>query len=292
MTYPARGELLEGTLADLRTLMAHPVAMRRGSTVLKSVPAPAAGANLVYPIGATYYERVCSFLATFAASAAAGQRSLTLAMCDGDGAAFNLTPASAEIGPSETWRLSADLVPSVIPVARPNVAPATATFLAAGNGTATLAEGQQLAWLAVSYANVGGAGNTVVVTVNNAAGGTLTFTSVLVVGANPALIVNFPTPLVQLTPGTPITVTVTGNVNSPAGSISAYPASPAETLLTTPQLPDIIMQPGWSLQLQVTGVQAGDQISGVKVLTEQYDSESASGTLHADVEHLLELLRG
>jgi hypothetical protein len=111
--------------------------------------------------------------------------------------------------------------------ATPTSADAIAAFAAAGNGTATLALGEQITGFDVSYGQTTAA-NTATVTVTGAVGGTLTYT-VLFEGTGtqtPDLIIRFPQPLAPANPLVGIAVTFTGNANSPAGTIIAYgPAS-------------------------------------------------------------------
>lgn len=100
---------------------------------------------------------------------------------------------------------------------------AVAAFAAAGNGTATLAAGASITGFDVTFGQAASA-NIVTVTVTGASGGTLTYT-VTIEGtgsATPALSIRFPQPLTPANPAVGIAVTVTGNVNSPAGNITAF----------------------------------------------------------------------
>lgn len=103
---------------------------------------------------------------------------------------------------------------------------ALAAFVAAGNGTATLAPGAALTGLTITWGTFTVA-SVVQVTVTGAAGGTITFD----LGLAPATTVPgvfsppFPQPLQPANPAVGIAVTWTGNANSPAGHITAFSQS-------------------------------------------------------------------
>lgn len=110
--------------------------------------------------------------------------------------------------------------------------PVTAAFASAGNATATLPAGDQLASFVYNPTQSVGTANSVAVTVTGAAGGTQTYNVALTTGFNSPTQINFAVPLVPAVPGTAIAVTVTGNVNSPAGNITANGAIPGAFIFT------------------------------------------------------------
>ena len=107
---------------------------------------------------------------------------------------------------------------------------ATGAAAAAGNGSALLPVNDALSQFTLAFGAVLTA-NTLAVTVTNAQGGTLTYAIPLAVGQNSPFVASFPTPL-EAVAGQQITVTVTGNVNSPTVNITAYGvASPSPTVV-------------------------------------------------------------
>lgn len=96
---------------------------------------------------------------------------------------------------------------------------ANGTFTAAGNGSASLPVNSAITGFTISWGAVSTA-NTVTITVTNTVTGqTLTYAAALAVGQNNAFSVSYPSGGIPAALGQQITVTVTGNTNSPAGTI-------------------------------------------------------------------------
>lgn len=167
----------------------------------------------------------------------------------GNGTSTITLPISPEQG--YTWdvklvsaQLAAPGELSVYPGDNPTVAPigvtstssfagnpttASGTFAAAGNGSASLPANSPITGFTISWGTVT-TGNTVTITVTNTVTGqTLTYADTLAVGQNNAFTVTYPSGGIPAAAGQQITVTVTGNVNSPAGSIVVTGAPVAST---------------------------------------------------------------
>jgi hypothetical protein len=271
-------------IADLYSLLSKPPFMRRGYTAEVVAPSPAAGAGWAYKVDNAWYERPVALAALLTTSGAAGARGLAIGYADADGNLVDVTPAGAGIGPSQTLQVYADLsgtpaVPAPVPT------PVTAAFAAGVAGTATLPAGASLAGFTVTAASTAAAENGTI-TVSNVPGGPLLYSFVFPNGGNgaPDLSITFPAPLPST--GSPITVAINAVTSGSAGNIVAYgtPGGSAAALAAYPQLPDLILRPGWQLELNVPGVQAADQLSAIILLTERYPSDWASGTLAEDTE--------
>lgn len=253
-----------------------------GVTKLFKGATPAAGGGFTRTIPAEYWERMISLAFQLATSAVVKLRTLSVIYSDQDSNTFNLVPVATQIGAGETFTTYGDLasVTSVQPVTIP---PATATAAAAGNATATLPVGASLAGIVINWGSVAVA-NSVTITVANAqTNGSLVWNVALATGQNSPFIQNFTVPL-QAVAGQAITVTVTGNANSPTATIAAYGTS-AITLSAAGaqiQLPDFLMHSGWSWGIQLGNPDPGDQISGVLMLTERFPSDLAGGYQRPD----------
>lgn len=284
-------DLTEGTLADLSTMMSHPPIPRRGHTSDVLVPAPAAGAGYTYKISPTWWERLVAIAFLLTTSSQAGSRSLTINYAQGDGTVFNSSPVAAGIGPSSTCQVYADLVGTPATSSAPTQS-ATASFAGGSGATVTLPAGATILGYTVTAASTAAAENGTV-TISNVPGGPLVLDYVMPNGGNgaPYQDKNFPGGLAPA--GGAITVAVSAITSGSAGHIIVYyqNGGSATALTAYPQLPDMIMKSGWSVQLAVGGVQTGDQVSGIVLITEQYASNWADGALASDEEaHLRWLL--
>lgn len=244
----------------------------RGWQQLLKPASPAAGASFLRVIPADYWERLVSMSFTLVTSAAAGLRSLNINTLDGDGYVFNSTPISTKINPSTTISGYADIFSVTAIGAQQIPDQVQATAAAAGNATATLPVGAQLTTAAISWGAVATA-NTVTITYGNLQGGnSITDTATLAIGANPMYLRTFSSgPLVPAA-GQGITVTITGNTNSPTAVITAVGAAPQNSGSLQVQLPDLVLKSGWQLQLQLAGAQAADQLSAIGLLLERFPS--------------------
>lgn len=290
MTTPNPARLIEGTLADLRTLMGRPVGLRRGNTYLVPLPNPAAGSGLVYKVDAAFWEHVVSLLFTFTASAAAGLRSLSIALANSDGTPFNITPAGPSILAGQTWQISADMSEGPFSFAGPSQDATGSVTSPAALGTVvslgTVPAGEYVINWTVGLGGTLGAadrnnfalvvgGNTIATSVNEPVAGEY---------PQPAETVDIPaggtTILIQA-----IALGTVGAIYSATVTVSQITAG-----IACPQLPDIVLKAGYQLQINGINLKAADQISGVQLLTERYPSNWADGSLESDLEGLLELL--
>lgn len=288
MTYPAPEGLLEGTLADLRTLMSHPSGLRRGATYLLNPANPAANAPLVYKVDSAWWERIVSLLFTFTASAVAGLRTLAIVLANADGVAFNITPGGPSILAGQTWQISSDLLEGLQVFAGPsqdNTGNAAAPAAGATIASLTLPAGEYAVNWTVELGGTPGAGdldnfglfvgaNQVAQSVNPGAVG----------GPWPQLAENVVIPA----GGAVLAVKAIGIGTAGSTYQATVAAAEDSANLACPQLPDLILKSSWQLQVTITGGQAGDQISGVQILTERHPSNWADGSLGADLEQLLE----
>jgi hypothetical protein len=261
----------------------------RGWTTLEKLALPAAGGGLTYPIDGTYWRRLLSLAATLTTSATAGQRALNLAYLDGDGFAFNVVPILAQVSPGQAIPIFADQAQvSPVPGSGINPAPtvAAASAAAAGTATATLPLLNAITGFDVTVGGVA-VNTTSLITVTGVQGGTLTYTQLSTTTNTDNVQVRFPQPLQPAAAGTAIAVTFTGSANSPPLTIVAYGSAPLVSAQV--QLPDFMLKSGWQLALQLTGAQAGDQLSGIGLLFERYpssDTDVLSGDRGALIDQL------
>lgn len=277
--------IFRGTLADLRTLMAHPPGMRRGFTEYLPPVTPPAGGGYTYTVDRAWHERLVSVTFSFAASAAAAQRSIVLNLTNPEGVLINQTALTPQIAAGETWVVSADLEQGGVLNGAPSQSnEGTVTSPAAGATIAslTLPAGEySISWL------VGVTGTIGAPEVNNFE---LTNGAALVAQSvnESSTTVNYPQAAQQVTipaGGATVAVKAVG-----LGTVAAvYAAQLTATWISGnasyPQLPDIIVRSGWNAVLSVANVQAADQLSAVTILTERYSSALASGALEQDLEN-------
>jgi hypothetical protein len=289
MTGPEGARLYRGTLADLRTLMAHPPKIRRGNTESKLEAAPAAGANYTRTTGNTWWERILAISFTLTTSAAAGQRSAAINYLDADGNPLISKPAVPLIGPSTAYAVSADIFGASGTPASGYPVTATGSFAGAGNGSASLPANASLTGFTVSI-GVAGADNAPTVSVTNALGGTLTYTVGNNGNAQLPLVQAFNPALPVAAAGDQIEVAWTGATGTPAGDIVVTGVlTGTGGIGSCPLLPDIVLKSGWSLQVALSGAESGDQISSIVTLVERYASNMADGSLEQDFEALADL---
>lgn len=280
-------DLQAGTLADLHTLMARPPRLRRGHTIDKIIASPAAGQNLAYKISSDYWERILAVAFLLTTSAAAGARAASITYAQGDGTVFSASPCGSGVGPSQTLQAYADLTGT--PASAAAIPGAVSAAFAAGNAaTATLPAGASLTGFTVTADQV----TTVVsgtVTVSNVPGGPLAYDYVFPNGGNSPSVLPIAYPAALPPSGGAITVAINAVTGGAAGHINATyaPGGSAGAVSAYPQLPDLILKSGWQAGIQVAGIQAGDQISNVMIITEQYASNYADGALGSDEERQL-----
>jgi hypothetical protein len=280
----------EGALADLRTLMGSPPKVRRGFTSNESFNAPAAGANFLYTVGADYWRRIRSMGFTFASSSTTADRELSLALADGGGSIFNAVPIAGLRASSVTTQLYGD--PDAIPSPPPEQTPTTygeqtsptagttiATLTSVGPGVVTVD------WIVeVAGTLAEGTDNDNFILQFNG--------STAAQSVNPALAGIYPQNPVDIESTVVNSITVKALNTASTGAI--YSASVAAQLpggsIIRFRVPDVMLQSGWQVQINVSNIQAADQIGNVFMLTEHYASDWASGTDYAEEEAFMDRL--
>lgn len=287
MTEHTPGGLIRGTLADLRTLMSHPVGIRRGNTYLVKPTSPAAGAGFTYKVDSAWYERIIAITFGFAASAAAANREVVLNYQDADAFTFTQVPALSLVIASQTVSAFGDLE-GITPVTSAESASnyGTVTSPAAGANivqvTGLPPGSYQVAWTVEL-------GGTITAGTDNdnfklASGGVQLARSV-----NPAVAGQYPQLPYDIDLLSSVAIAVqalalatVGAIYSATLTITPLSAAGAQLLL-----PDMLLKPSWQLVISVTNIQAGDQLSAIGIMTERYPSNWADGSLEADLEQLL-----
>lgn len=278
-------DLERDTLADLQTLMSLPPGLRIGHTrLLTGQPNPVAGANYSYPISADYWERVMAIYAVLTTSATAGTRVPSLAYVNADGLTFSAVPLEISVGPSTTQVLSVDVWGSNTPLAAPSATGEGAvTNPGAGAAIASTPVVQPGTYTVTGTVYVSG-------TVTGADGNNMKVSgtgSQVEILAYPG-VANAPVPfsvVITTTAAGAITVAAVGAASGAAAVYDAVlVATPVATGTVRTVIPAMICKSGWQVQLNVAGIAAGDQLSGIAVLSERYPSNWADGALGSDEE--------
>lgn len=287
MTEPRPRGLVEGTLADLVTLMQEPVWPRRGNTYLAAGAQPAAGAGFTYKVDSAWWERIVSLYFQFAAAAGGTARQVAINLLGADGQIFNSTPALVQVQGGETWIVSADLAGTPgQPGASGSAAQGVQTSPAALTTIAQVTVGAgvwTVAW------NVSLSGTVAAPEANNfqlsgPTAGAQTSDNPAVAGGpwqqNPATF--------EIGAGGGV-IKVRNIALATVGAVydAAFTATPAGSTTSYPQLPNIVLKSAWQAQIAVAGIQAGDQLSAIQILTERYPSNWADGSLRLDEEQLI-----
>lgn len=286
MTTPRPSGLVEGTLADLRTLMSKPPYPRRGNAYLEPEPQPAAGAGFTHKVDSAWWERLVSLYFTFAATGGTVPREVAINLSNGDGTVFNSTPAIVQAQPGETWNVSADLSGTYAgPGGTSEGAAGTVTSPAAGATIASVTVGPGL-W--TMNWNVSLSGTVGAPEQNNFKA---VITGVNLGNSDNPASVGGPwsqAPVQFEAPAGGTTAAIKTSVLATTGAVydGAFTVAPVAAATTYPQLPDITLKSGWSWGVTITGVQAGDQLSGIIALCERYPSNWADGSLAEDAEAL------
>lgn len=283
----------------LATVSAAPSQLRQGAavrgrgwSVLEKLANPPSGGGLAYTIDGTYWRRLMCLAATLTTSAAAGSRQLALNYTDGDGYIFNQCPLIADIGPSSSAVVYADQA-TVTPISDSasfenegnQTSPAATTTIA----TLTIPSGTwQVAWQ-VSVSGTVGAPE-----INNFA---------LVQGGTQILASDNGNTAGQLYPQEPVEITVPigGQTvlirNTNLATVGAVYSAQLVVTAVNPfagqaQIPDLVLKSGWTLQLALTGAQAGDQLSGIGMLFERYPSSDIDLPGHHLADELAAVILG
>lgn len=269
-----------------------PAALVRGRGWLQLVypPAPAAGANLVHTVPGECWERLLSVAFTLSTSATVAARGISMNFTDGDGNIWNSSPIAQQIPASTTLSGYGDthggdtLLPGVdlsnegsqtTPLALTTIA--TLTGIPAGEYTATV-------YLTIGGTPAQGAdGNNV--QLDN--GGALVYEH-LDNSIAPGVQVFGP---FDLELGAASTVSVRNIGAATAGAIYSATLVLVDKFQSyTWEFPDFVLKSAWSVQLVISGVQAGDQLSKVILYTERYPTTYLATDRTDPVERLAELL--
>lgn len=262
----------------------------RGWQELRKPANPAPGGGFTFANDGTYWRRLISLAATIATSATAGTRTLGIAYQDGDGFTYNFVPLSNEIGPSQTLTAYGDLAtvtPVQVPESHQGEGSVTSPGAAATITSFSLpAGGWTLNWT-IELAGTPAAGDA-----NNFQ---LTLGAVQeLVSINPGAVAG---PLQQngvqvQVPAGGATVAVKSIAAGTAGAIytAQLVALPANLIQLQVTLPDFIVKSGWQIVLQLGSPQAGDQISGLGLLFENYPSSDYDALEGDPADRLAELI--
>jgi hypothetical protein len=274
------------TLRSRHAMLADPTGYRRGISQLLTDTSPAAGSNYQHVVPGQYWERVIAMSFIYAAGAAAGYRDISLQIDSGDGNAFYFTPI---IGPllanqavgcygSQTLSNPQEYVTSQSAEGEVTTPAAGATItslssLPAGDYTAewtvalagTLAQGTDNDNFLLSIPGTGS-----VHSINEAVAG------------------NYPQENFDFTLATAGTVKILANNLATTGAIydGQLTVIPLQGFAAPFQLPDIVLQPGWTVNAVCSNIQSADQFSNVQLLLERYASNYADGQDQIDAEEM------
>lgn len=278
-------DLVEGTLADLHTLMGHPPRMRRGNTAfIKGQPNPAAGAGFTYQIGTAYWERILAVTFTLTTSGTPNNRSVTLAVVDADGTTIASMPAAGFVYLNTVIPFVADLTGQV-PVPAAQSGASTNSVTSPGAGATIVTETNmpagvyQIGWQVELTGTVAAPADT-----NNF--GLFVGSVIQAISTNNGAVGTYPQPTLQLWVPNGGSVTVKAEGAATTGAVYSCQIVPTQ-VQTSPiraSLPDLVLKSGWSFQIQGTNFAAADQLSAITILTERYPSNWADGSLGSDTE--------
>lgn len=277
-------ELVEGTLADLHTLMGNPVRHARGSTQLTRPPSPAAGQTYTYKVPPDWWVRLVSVTATLTTTASGIQRNIDLALADGDGAVFFRRPFLTHVQGNQTVTGQAALVPTAAPVP---AMPASVYQQATTPAAATQ--------LAQTFANYTGWYK---VQWSVKLGGTLTAgtddTNLFLTDGSSVQVPAIASPVAGVYNQDAVTwwlnngqnVHVSTTVLATTGAIYGAKVTllRPDGLSSETPLPDVILKSGWQVLFPAVNLQAGDQLGSIALVVEQYPSNWADGALGEDAE--------
>lgn len=270
------------TYADLWSMGSDPPRFRRSWTRILAQQSPAAGAAFSHAVPGDSWERLLAVTWTLTTSATAGNRLVTASWASGDGVIFDQEPASPWLGPSSSITGFADRVPGLaVPPAPSNAVTGSATSPAAGAtiATVTLPQGTYtVSWSVMLTGTVAAAdldnfglyvgANLVATSLNGINAGTSY--------PQPAVVIEVPAG------GAALAVKAIGAGTASSVYSATIDAPQTAGLTCWTQIPDVTMASGWEFILGVTGIQAGDQLSGITMTIERFPSDYASGTLATD----------
>lgn len=255
--------------------------LRRMATFHLPVAQPAAGAPAVYKVPNDWWERVLAVTATLTTSAALPQRQPLLQVVNADGTVLAQVPVGPTVGPSYAWPLFAGIdLPARDTASGPTRAnTGSQTAPAALTAIATLTPGAGL-WTAsavLQLTGTPGAGE-----LNNF--GLYAGATQVAQYVNQGAIFGpfaYPPTVVRVPAATAIAIQNVGV--GTAGAIYSAQLQLAPYLLGAGagKMPQVILKPGWSVQLTATSLDVADQLSAVVVTTERYPSVWADGQLKA-----------
>jgi hypothetical protein len=282
--------LHEGTLADLRTLMGSPAKLHRGFTSHEYPISPIAGANLTYTVSSDYWKRILTFGFQMAASATGGPRDLNMNYLDGSGTTYLSVPIATGLVANRTIQCYGDK--DAIPTGE-----AVSSLSAYGEQPAPAA-GTTIATLTVPTAGLYEVEWTVEVGGTLAEGVDNDNFELVFNGGNIAQSVNaavqgsYPQETVQFSANASATLLIKNIGIATAASVYSAELTliPVSTQSVRFRIPDLILQPGWQVTVNMLNSQAADQLSGFTSLQEHYASDYASGTDALETEMFIDAL--
>jgi hypothetical protein len=262
--------------------------MRRGFANVLQPSLVATGTPWIYTIPAEYWTRLVSIIAPIATGAPSGDRIPFMAYNQGDGTSFAEVPIGEAIGGSVSVQCCAAIDGPALTVVSGKTLNAEGRQLGPGALTticsAALAGGE---WIVNWEVQLDG--TTAAAEQNNFGlynGGTL-----LATANNPSNVGGpYPQEPVVIAVGSGGGTLAIKNIaaaTATAGYTGSFSAEPYGGTVAYAKLPDIIMQPGWQLEVGLTNIQSTDVIQNVVMLVEQYPSDWASGTEDREVEDIL-----
>lgn len=265
-----------GRLDTITSLMSNPPELRRGNSYVKANLKSVTGATWYYNIGADYWERVISLVATIVTSSTAGIRQYVFACFDGDNNAYAAVPLSVGIGPSQIAQVAATIGVPGITVAQGDaletegrvVAPAAGAAIA----TVALTGGDWQVWWEVQLDGAAAAADE-----NNFglySGANLIATSVNPPAAGGPYLQNPQTAQIAFS-GANLAVKAIGAGTAGIGYTASLSATPGGNVTSYSYLPDIVQQSGYSCAIETINGAAGDVVGPVSLLTERYPSNKA-----------------
>lgn len=235
---------------------------------------PAAGSGLAYTVPGDHWERLLAVTFQLATSAVAGQRQPLLDICDGNGLVLAEIPAGTNPGLSATLTTYLSQAPASLLAPSPSVngtgnvtAPAAGTTIT----SAVLSQGTwQVNWQ-VLLQGAAAAGD-----VNNFGlnlGATLVDTSE---NGEAAGALYQQDPVVLDVPAAGATLAIKAIGAGTAGVIydAGFTAVPTEGATYYGTLPDLLLPSGWQVKVNVTGIQAADQITNARMIMQRFPTDA------------------
>lgn len=264
-------------LGSIRQLLSDPPLNRRGTFYPFKVPAVTAGNNFTWTIDGGYWERLLALSFSFTASATPDNRAVTWQLTDGDGAIFNQVQVLPLVTASQTATGVLDFtIPVTSQTQESNSVYGTQTSPAALTTIATTPRlfpgAYQLSWIVELQ-------GTVAAGVDNDNFGFYSGATQLFRSVNPAAVGSYQQETTDFIVTTAGQYTLKNIAAATAGAVYSgeLVITPIDQIFGEGQLPDETIPAGWSWSLQVSNIQAADQLTAVNFIIERYASDFANG---------------